>query len=129
MIRRPPRSTRTDTLFPYTTLFRSLEVIGKAAGELEHRLGGRVVADQLGGAFPADFDAREQIGFRTRHAIQALRLETAVLAEDFRVGDEGDAGAAAVRRRTQFLEPPERVAARKTLAIEDRKSTRRNSRH
>src|SRR3546814_16352804 len=28
MIRRPPRSTRTDTLFPYTTLFRS---IGEAA--------------------------------------------------------------------------------------------------
>src|SRR3546814_5285709 len=29
MIRRPPRSTRTDTLFPYTTLFRSL---GQRAG-------------------------------------------------------------------------------------------------
>src|SRR3546814_4862616 len=27
MIRRPPRSTRTDTLFPYTTLFRSQEII------------------------------------------------------------------------------------------------------
>src|SRR3546814_5339254 len=27
MIRRPPRSTRTDTLFPYTTLFRSLRPI------------------------------------------------------------------------------------------------------
>src|SRR3546814_11691363 len=27
MIRRPPRSTRTDTLFPYTTLFRSRESI------------------------------------------------------------------------------------------------------
>src|SRR3546814_4069735 len=26
MIRRPPRSTRTDTLFPYTTLFRSVAV-------------------------------------------------------------------------------------------------------
>src|SRR3546814_1421657 len=26
MIRRPPRSTRTDTLFPYTTLFRSVEI-------------------------------------------------------------------------------------------------------
>src|SRR3546814_17901549 len=26
MIRRPPRSTRTDTLFPYTTLFRSFDV-------------------------------------------------------------------------------------------------------
>src|SRR3546814_14532950 len=28
MIRRPPRSTRTDTLFPYTTLFRSAEGAG-----------------------------------------------------------------------------------------------------
>src|SRR3546814_4253819 len=28
MIRRPPRSTRTDTLFPYTTLFRSLFLAG-----------------------------------------------------------------------------------------------------
>src|SRR3546814_7512073 len=27
MIRRPPRSTRTDTLFPYTTLFRSLRYL------------------------------------------------------------------------------------------------------
>src|SRR3546814_13546876 len=31
MIRRPPRSTRTDTLFPYTTLFRSLEHLRRAA--------------------------------------------------------------------------------------------------
>src|SRR3546814_423659 len=30
MIRRPPRSTRTDTLFPYTTLFRSLAKQGIA---------------------------------------------------------------------------------------------------
>src|SRR3546814_1963093 len=27
MIRRPPRSTRTDTLFPYATLFRSLPIV------------------------------------------------------------------------------------------------------
>src|SRR3546814_10849202 len=33
MIRRPPRSTRTDTLFPYTTLFRSVEVARVGAGE------------------------------------------------------------------------------------------------
>src|SRR3546814_402536 len=31
MIRRPPRSTRTDTLFPYTTLFRSYHQIGLGA--------------------------------------------------------------------------------------------------
>src|SRR3546814_8187571 len=34
MIRRPPRSTRTDTLFPYTTLFRSLSGVLVAAGAL-----------------------------------------------------------------------------------------------
>src|SRR3546814_6593781 len=32
MIRRPPRSTRTDTLFPYTTLFRSLERVDIGPG-------------------------------------------------------------------------------------------------
>src|SRR3546814_14438930 len=32
MIRRPPRSTRTDTLFPYTTLFRSRALSGVAGG-------------------------------------------------------------------------------------------------
>src|SRR3546814_2779811 len=33
MIRRPPRSTRTDTLFPYTTLFRSKLALDEAAKE------------------------------------------------------------------------------------------------
>src|SRR3546814_15280117 len=56
MIRRPPRSTRTDTLFPYTTLFRSARHrqpvhaagrrrpggapaadVGRAAGAVRHR--------------------------------------------------------------------------------------------
>src|SRR3546814_14510589 len=32
MIRRPPRSTRTDTLFPYTTLFRSARVAHEIHG-------------------------------------------------------------------------------------------------
>src|SRR3546814_6492561 len=36
MIRRPPRSTRTDTLFPYTTLFRSL--IGHGDSPADPRL-------------------------------------------------------------------------------------------
>src|SRR3546814_15386398 len=52
MIRRPPRSTRTDTLFPYTTLFRSAILLNVAqeerglptiplshAGDLQHLLG------------------------------------------------------------------------------------------
>src|SRR3546814_1805046 len=41
MIRRPPRSTRTDTLFPYTTLFRSDRVDAAPAGNEQagHRAG------------------------------------------------------------------------------------------
>src|SRR3546814_17847832 len=42
MIRRPPRSTRTDTLFPYTALFRSIEgdermrrIVGVISGNAE----------------------------------------------------------------------------------------------
>src|SRR3546814_20697760 len=34
MIRRPPRATRTDTPFPYTTLFRSAKILFKAVGEI-----------------------------------------------------------------------------------------------
>src|SRR3546814_8677857 len=34
MIRRPPRSTRTDTLFPYTTLFRSGDLLAAKLGRL-----------------------------------------------------------------------------------------------
>src|SRR3546814_8650224 len=36
MIRRPPRSTRTDTLCPYTTLFRSGEIVAEQQRPLEH---------------------------------------------------------------------------------------------
>src|SRR3546814_7326732 len=36
-IRRPPRSTRTDTLFPYTTLFRSLLQRGTSGGGRRRR--------------------------------------------------------------------------------------------
>src|SRR3546814_6222401 len=41
MIRRPPRSTPTDTLFPYKTLFRSLGVQGVPQGRVHDAAGGR----------------------------------------------------------------------------------------
>src|SRR3546814_2559060 len=52
MIRRPPRSTRTDTLFPYTTLFRSAVTFGNQAiadggapvGLLDFGVGGTTIA-------------------------------------------------------------------------------------
>src|SRR3546814_4567210 len=37
MIRRPPRSTRTDTLFPYTTLFRSILSMLRGGQKGAHR--------------------------------------------------------------------------------------------
>src|SRR3546814_7521534 len=46
MIRRPPRSTRTDTLFPYTTLFLSTEA------EFCRNTGGSVNLDNLPWSFP-----------------------------------------------------------------------------
>src|SRR3546814_5274925 len=59
MIRRPPRSTRTDTFFPYTTLFRSLG--SAAAGEAaelavggKHRVAGDEDRDRVGAAGGAD---------------------------------------------------------------------------
>src|SRR3546814_3258352 len=41
MIRRPPRSTRTDTLFPYTTLFRSHQLDGRPHPQVVHAEAGR----------------------------------------------------------------------------------------
>src|SRR3546814_1327022 len=67
MIRRPPRSTRTDTLFPYTTLFRSCH-IGEPDPRLSTRNGTAKAADQarLLGAQPVAVR-------RQRHAASAGR--------------------------------------------------------
>src|SRR3546814_19233355 len=46
MIRRPPRSTRTDTLFPYTTLFRSqLQTSTQAEADKREEAAKRIVSD------------------------------------------------------------------------------------
>src|SRR3546814_1238776 len=55
MIRRPPRSTRTDTLLPYTTLFRSWNSAGVVRGNdavegNRRRAAGDQVGDDAGGA-------------------------------------------------------------------------------
>src|SRR3546814_7611496 len=58
MIRRPPRSTRTDTLFPYTTLFRSRFGRGRMA-ILDHRQPPRL---RLARRRPADQNGEEDEG-------------------------------------------------------------------
>src|SRR3546814_14993563 len=75
MIRRPPRSTRTDTLFPYTTLFRS-------AASARPAVSGRPASDAT---------ARETQHARTvRDRVPPLRPPP-----DPRRGRRGGAGAAA----------------------------------
>src|SRR3546814_10506568 len=66
MIRRPPRSTRTDTLFPYTTLFRSKVDLGvyytKDRFEAEKEIFGRVwlnVAEAAEIPNPGDWVVRD----------------------------------------------------------------------
>src|SRR3546814_16568367 len=56
MIRRPPRSTRTDTLFPYTTLFRSTagEAIHALDGILGHESGATIEALHTDGGGVSD---------------------------------------------------------------------------
>src|SRR3546814_11631145 len=55
MIRRPPRSTRTDTLFPYTTLFRSLVLW--ESGQIRCVLIGRRVVRILWETDPDEIEA------------------------------------------------------------------------
>src|SRR3546814_15316764 len=86
MIRRPPRSTRTDTLFPYTTLFRSMRATVHdrpvRLSPLEYRLldilahqGGRVLsAGQIsehlhGTSDAADSNAIEALVLRLRRKV------------------------------------------------------------
>src|SRR3546814_17735375 len=61
MIRRPPRSTRTDTLFPYTTLFRSF--LGTAPAE-PHQRPARPVEDRGRQAGTVGGDRRSRLADR-----------------------------------------------------------------
>src|SRR3546814_1375657 len=75
MIRRPPRSTRTDTLFPYTTLFRSVIdrthfPIGPLIGE--HLKDGRI---ETSGAGDRGWDRSEE---HTSELQSLMRISYAV---------------------------------------------------
>src|SRR3546814_12950696 len=53
MIRRPPRSTRTDTLFPYTTLFRSAMWVAHHNSICWHKPQSAAFATPLDSGFPS----------------------------------------------------------------------------
>src|SRR3546814_17254675 len=81
MIRRPPRSTRTDTLFPYTTLFRSL-------WGLQDRLSvGRIQYQHAGDAAnqPRYADLRPRKGQGRGDRFQVLAVRSSAEAQSRRL--------------------------------------------
>src|SRR3546814_4269317 len=107
MIRRPPRSTHTDTLFPYTTLFRSLDPLRRlVSDEGAHSLHVQelralfrlAVADAVGRALASENaftylaanwpDVLEKYGFDvdcyiSNFSFEKIRLEIAQMELDF----------------------------------------------
>src|SRR3546814_1963710 len=71
MIRRTPRSTRTDTLFPYTTLFRSFHVThGLVVADL-----GREIAEQGEFLHHAEIMRRRRVVGERLHVVHLLGIE------------------------------------------------------
>src|SRR3546814_2049512 len=85
MVRRPPRSTRTDTLFPYTTLFRSLGVRAR----LERR------PDRLRAQF------HDRAGDAAGHDGEVQKMRGWMLAGVAAIGLAGGAQASEVARVPQ----------------------------
>src|SRR3546814_9091073 len=157
MIRRPPRSTRTDTLFPYTTLFRSIpeEQLmqhpaaqamrgeGKTVAEIREELAQHAARDAsilpalVGGAAGA-FGAERLLagGLATRGGIRGALGTGAVegLTEAAEEGLTQYEGRSAAQEYDPRLDPTKNGAASAAMggipggAI-DRKSARLNSSH
>src|SRR3546814_11997211 len=109
MRRRPPRSTRTDTLLPYTTLCRSGLWVRRGRAQwasVRSELERELAADELKRSLRETEDAMRDIDASVREADAQARREFD-----------------AMRSATKA------VAAEATEAVEDRKSTRLNSRH
>src|SRR3546814_14436996 len=92
MIRRPPRSTRTDTLFPYTTLFRSQRV--DRTGAVTRLQGGRCSQAHQGSGERVDNVEQPALGVVAMYRVEiiikgtademalAVRIATATLHRD-----------------------------------------------
>src|SRR3546814_9007606 len=125
MIRRPPSSTRTDTLFPYTTLFRARAAVGEPeAVDFILRLLLLEVEAPLDGRDVLPFVARFQ---QTSGPVMAKAIEDTLFYRYGRLIALNEVGGAPDRYgaslevfHAAMAERPER---------QDRKSTRLNSSH
>src|SRR3546814_1721911 len=131
MIRRPPISTRTATLFPYTTLFRSgsgtrgRHCGARCAGDAGHGAPRRARRDAGGGALPADDPRRRPRGegnLRGGRARSRARVPAGCLTGATAALAVGKSRRARLRRcrasppsfsETMPMPPPERVLGRR----------------
>src|SRR3546814_10583839 len=112
MIRQPPRSTRTDTLFPYTTLFRSAFEIGVGGLDDGVRMAIAVAHQKRGSFLPA---------------VCVVEGEFRRPRSDVKVGAHG--GSFQLARIHAFPPPPLLRWIVIVGITGDRKSTRLNSSH
>src|SRR3546814_9005866 len=158
MIRRPPRSTRTDTLFPYTTLFRShvddpafgcsVEVHLAALVVGEHPVAGIIligrapeaepVPPRLGGVEIIARDDRHKARFAVGHeAVPAESVGRSCLSDEtearFHIGRAAArpprARRGAAGKHGGRSRPAARSRSAPAASREDRKSTSLNSSH
>src|SRR3546814_10462211 len=116
MIRRPPRSTRTDTLFPYTTLFRSVQDDADL-----HAVHVGIEQDQLPLA-PSRLDY-DDIG------VTPATLAAADLHPTRAEIQQQPLGMQAVQSQQAGRADMLPLQHRRFYIVQDRKSTRLNSRH
>src|SRR3546814_9669971 len=112
MIRRPPRSTRTDTLFPYTTLFRS-QGWPAGVGRCGQGTAGRL---QGTGSVAGVMDLDQQIGKTVLVGLTWIAPDESQSHQQF---GGSIAGFETEGRETPLVQ----------IECEDRKSTRLNSSH
>src|SRR3546814_949304 len=123
MLRRPPRSTRTDTLFPYTTLFRSAGLSRQTLGGLAQQFYtgiGQQGVWAAGGLEPMLDEGRE--AFALDHRLELhLHLDTAMQC--------GIGRALQGLRQAGVTDQPHGDQVARVEREVDRKSTRLNSSH
>src|SRR3546814_5911426 len=117
MIRRPPRSTRTDTLFPYTTLFRSSE---GANGGFESS-GPDIVAAIAAFREAAPHVARV-IGFGNCDAASALLLHQPLALDGLIVANPWTYDSNAEEAEEPALPPASAIRERYLARLKDPKS-------
>src|SRR3546814_2498836 len=138
MIRRPPRSTRTDTLFPYTTLFRSLALQLDQASEPGRNDGTKTGKRQQGRTDVHNVAIRQddRIGFVSDpfdlSITQIFKLQMDVARACGRLPEFGrKVSVRALARDTQPGGRGRQVSQGRCKQVRrlDRKSTRLNSSH